>query len=213
MLAVPQRTALDYRCTGPTLLGCISLTDMVTSQTNMYLLPDIHTGPLRQLFFLSLDIQDVDLPYYDSLRSALFQAVYAALIAAGLAAERINPAVVAVLQEITACFTDPEFDLPQTIRRTGYTANHFRKLFRDETGLPPVEFLNNRRLDYAKELFARRQGELSASEVAHRCGFRDEYYFARFFKKREGITPAQYQRAVRDGTLVPSPAAEGGTEP
>ena len=201
VLALPQQRPLQYDCPRPTLMGCIFLSDMVTSNNRMYLLPGEHTALLRQLFFVALEIQDVDRPYYDTLRSAMYQVIHAALMAAGLAAERINPAVVTVLREIIGGFTDPEFDLAAAVRRTGYTANHFRKLFRDETGLPPLEFLNNRRLDYAKDLFSRRQGELSVAEVAHRCGFRDEYYFARYFKDREGMTPAQYLRALRDGTL------------
>ena len=211
VLAVPQHRELRYHCPSPTLLGCIEMSDMVTSQTYMYLLPGAHTALLRQLFFLALDIQDVDLPYYDTLRSGMHQVIHSALMAAGLAAERINPAVVVVLREIISRFTDPEFDLAEAIHRTGYTVNHFRKLFRDETGLPPLEFLNNRRLEYAKELFSRREGELTVAEVAHRCGFRDEYYFARYFKKREGVTPAQYQQAVWGGTYA-IPAGERDPE-
>ena len=78
------------------------------------------------------------------------------------------------------------------IGQTGYTVNHFRKLFRDEVGLPPLEYMNNRRLDYAKELFRLWKDRLSIAEVAHTCGFRDEYYFSHYFKKHEGKTPGQY---------------------
>ena len=85
-----------------------------------------------------------------------------------------------------------EFDLRNVIEKTGYSVNHFRKMFRDEVGMPPLEFMNNRRIDYAKELFRQWKNRLPVSEVAHACGFRDEYYFLRYFKKKEGKTPSQY---------------------
>ncbi|MBP3605287.1 MAG: helix-turn-helix domain-containing protein, partial [Clostridia bacterium] len=35
---------------------------------------------------------------------------------------------------------------------------------------------------------------LSVAEVAARCGFEDESYFCRFFKKHEGISPGAFRR-------------------
>ena len=46
------------------------------------------------------------------------------------------------------------------------------------------------------------QGEfLSVSAIAHTCGFPDEKYFMRLFKKQEGMTPGQYRQAFRQKSI------------
>ena len=197
ILALPCNAPLTVTSEQSMLCGCIHVFDMQTPRTSLYHLPGEHTGLLRQLFYLALDIQTVDLPYYDNVRGSMHQLVFSALIAAELASDQLNPVVVSVVQKINEHFTDPDFDLSQVLVQTGYTVNHFRKLFRDEVGMPPLEYMNNRRLDYAKELFRLWKDRLSVAEVAHTCGFRDEYYFSRYFKKHEGITPGQYIADLR----------------
>lgn len=192
VLAVPQNTEMKIITDEPLLCGCIHVSDMNNPRPGLYHLPGEHTGFLRQLFYLALDIQTIDRPYYDTVRNNMHQLVFSALIAAELASNQLNPVVVSVAQTIDEQFTDPDFDLHKVIEQTGYTVNHFRKLFRDEVGMPPLVFLNNRRLDYAKELFHQWKDRLPVAEVAHSCGFRDEYYFSRYFKKQEGKTPGQY---------------------
>lgn len=192
VLALPQNAPLSMTADEPLLCGCIHVFDMQTPRTSLYHLPGEHTGLLRQLFYLALDVQSIDRPYFDTVRSSMHQLIFSTLIAAELASDQLNPVVVSVVQKINEHFTDPDFDLSQVIGQTGYTVNHFRKLFRDEVGLPPLEYMNNRRLDYAKELFRLWKDRLSIAEVAHTCGFRDEYYFSRYFKKHEGKTPGQY---------------------
>ena len=44
--------------------------------------------------------------------------------------------------------------------------------------------------------------DLAIAEVAEKCGFSDPSHFARRFRKRFGVTPIQYRRALR---LPPPP--------
>ena len=192
VLALPQNTELTITADRSLLCGCIHVFDMLTPRTSLYHLPGEHTGFLRQLFYLALDIQTIDLPYYDTVRSAMDQLIFSTLISAELASNQLNSVVVSVVQKINEHFTDPDFDLREMVEKTGYSVIHFRKLFRDEVGMPPLEYMNNRRLDYAKELFRHWKDRLPIAEVAHTCGFRDEYYFSRYFKQHEGKTPGQY---------------------
>jgi len=197
VIALPQNTDLNITAQQPMLAGCITVSDMLTPRSNLYHLPGRHTGLLRQFFYQAMDIQKIGQPYFDMVRNAMNQLVFSVLIATELAADQLNPVVVNVVQQINSNFTDPDFDLRSLIDHTGYTINHFRKMFRDEVGMPPLEFLNNRRLDYAKELFRRWESRLTIAQIAHACGFRDEYYFSRYFKKREGKTPCQYIEEIR----------------
>lgn len=72
--------------------------------------------------------------------------------------------------------------------------SYFRKLFRDFTGLSPVEYRNGLRVEHAKELLSR--NAVSVSEVARAVGIEDQFYFSRIFKESEGISPIQYKKKL-----------------
>ncbi|MEE1239668.1 MAG: AraC family transcriptional regulator [Acutalibacteraceae bacterium] len=71
--------------------------------------------------------------------------------------------------------------------------SYFRKLFRDFTGLSPVEYRNGLRVEHAKELLSR--NAVSVSEVARAVGIEDQFYFSRIFKESEGISPLRYKKS------------------
>lgn len=71
--------------------------------------------------------------------------------------------------------------------------SYFRKLFKDFTGLSPVEYRNGLRVEHAKELLSR--NAVSVSEVARAVGIEDQFYFSRIFKESEGISPLRYKKS------------------
>ena len=105
---------------------------------------------------------------------------------------QVNPAVQRVINDINSCFTDPEYNVTNTINATGYSSAHIRRLFKKETNLSPIEFLNNRRIDYAKELFWKWKRQIPVKEISLMSGFYDMYYFSRLFKKQSGLSPTEY---------------------
>lgn len=70
--------------------------------------------------------------------------------------------------------------------------SHFSHLFKQETGIAPMDYLTGLRLEKAKELLC--SLELSISEIAERCGYEDPSHFSRVFKKAQGIPPSVYRR-------------------
>lgn len=72
--------------------------------------------------------------------------------------------------------------------------SHFRKLFKDFTGLSPVEYRNGLRIEHAKELLSR--NTVSVSEVALAVGIEDQFYFSRIFKEAEGVSPLRYRKRL-----------------
>ena len=72
--------------------------------------------------------------------------------------------------------------------------SYFRRLFRDFTGLSPIEYRNGLRVEHAKELLSR--NAVSVSEVARAVGIEDQFYFSRIFKKSEGVSPIQYKKKL-----------------
>ena len=63
------------------------------------------------------------------------------------------------------------------------------RMFKNELGISPMEFVVTQRLDRAKELLRMTN---SVKESCFGSGFTDVNYFVRVFKSREGITPGAY---------------------
>lgn len=73
--------------------------------------------------------------------------------------------------------------------------NYFSYLFAKETGKPFVQYLQETRIEKAKEWL--RDGKLKWYEVTEKVGFESPKYFTKVFKKYNGITPMQYAKENR----------------
>lgn len=64
--------------------------------------------------------------------------------------------------------------------------------FKKEYGETIFQHIIRRRIDYAKELLATTNKTID--EISHLCGFNDQCYFSRQFKKIEGISSLNYRK-------------------
>lgn len=64
-------------------------------------------------------------------------------------------------------------------------------LFKSEVGVPPAQYLKSIRMRKARELLE--TTPLSVKQILARVGARDKSHFERDFKKKYGLTPAQYR--------------------
>jgi AraC-like DNA-binding protein len=71
---------------------------------------------------------------------------------------------------------------------------HFFRSFKNEFGITPVEFINQQRIMYAKQLLS--MPIRSITDACYSAGFNSLNYFVRVFKKMEGITPSDYKKIV-----------------
>ena len=63
----------------------------------------------------------------------------------------------------------------------------FRRLFREYTGVSPIEYRNDLRLEYARILL--QSGEYNVSEASEMAGFTNLSFFIRLYKRKYGHTP------------------------
>jgi AraC-like DNA-binding protein len=70
--------------------------------------------------------------------------------------------------------------------------SHFSRAFKANTGLSPLQWLTNNRLERAKELL--RSGNSAVSDVALACGFCDQSHFTRVFRRHTGSSPSAWRR-------------------
>jgi AraC-like DNA-binding protein len=69
---------------------------------------------------------------------------------------------------------------------------YFSNLFSSTMGMPPIRYINHRRIERSKELLLISQ--LSIKEIAAQLGFEDPLYFSRVFQKQEGLPPLRYRQ-------------------
>lgn len=79
----------------------------------------------------------------------------------------------------------------ESIAKLAYVSkSNFFRMFKDELGTSPNEFILQERINRAKELL---KSQNSIKETAFQTGFSDTNYFTRVFKQLVGVTPKSYQ--------------------
>lgn len=81
--------------------------------------------------------------------------------------------------------------VPQLATRAGMSERNFARVFRDETGQTPAQFVTAARLDRAKSLLE--SSDWTLARVAERAGFGSPHNLHRAFQARLGVTPAEYR--------------------
>ena len=69
--------------------------------------------------------------------------------------------------------------------------SYFSKLFRENMGCPPQEFLIRLRLSKAADLM--RGTRRSIGDISVMCGYPNQLHFSRAFKKRYGVSPREWR--------------------
>lgn len=70
--------------------------------------------------------------------------------------------------------------------------SHFHKVFKQQFGMTPMEYLAHQRLDKAKIMLVKE--DKTIMDVALACGFNSATYFSTVFRKQMGLTPRQYRQ-------------------
>lgn len=74
----------------------------------------------------------------------------------------------------------------------GYGRTNFFKKVKQLTGMSPNDYIRKMRMEEAASLLI--NTNMTAAEVAFKCGFEDQYYFSKSFKKYYGLPPSQYRK-------------------
>ncbi|TVY06688.1 AraC family transcriptional regulator [Paenibacillus cremeus] len=80
--------------------------------------------------------------------------------------------------------------IEQMAQSLGYHRTHLSKMFKQHTGMSPMQFLLKIRMERAKLLL---QEPLTIEQVASSVGFSDALYFSKQFKKWFGKSPSDYR--------------------
>lgn len=87
------------------------------------------------------------------------------------------------------------FKVTELAAALGYQADYLSALFKQSVGISIVGYTNKIRIEAAKNLLET-EG-LPIKVVACSCGFTDEKYFMKVFKKLESSTPGEYRNSYK----------------
>jgi AraC family transcriptional regulator len=79
-------------------------------------------------------------------------------------------------------------------KQCGLSVSYFARAFKETVGVPPYQWMLERRVHRAKELMHDRQRTLS--DVALSCGFADQSHFSRAFSRVAGVPPGVWRRSA-----------------
>lgn len=86
---------------------------------------------------------------------------------------------------------DQKVSLDDVARHVYLSRAYLSSLFKDETGQSLFGYLTQIRVEKSRQMLE--AGRLSLSEIALRCGFEDQSYFSKVFKRIAGMTPKKYR--------------------
>lgn len=87
-----------------------------------------------------------------------------------------------------------DLSLAKIAKINNVSPSYFSALFKKETGQTLTEYVNSKRVGYAKHLL--KNTNLQIQTIAQHCGILDFHYFCRIFKRFTGKTPTEYKKDI-----------------
>jgi AraC family transcriptional regulator len=86
--------------------------------------------------------------------------------------------------------------IEEIAHRSGWSHEHFTRVFVATVGITPKRMLLERRLIRAEGLMMK--GEETVKQIAYTVGFRDEHHFSKMYKRIRGINSSEYIQRCKD---------------
>ena len=103
-----------------------------------------------------------------------------------------DPAFLRTVLDFCTRHLADDISVDDIARAAGYSRYHFSRIFHQVYGMPPSKFLAELRLKSAVRIL---QMECcTIKETAARCGFKDESYFCKVFRKAHGVSPDAFRK-------------------
>jgi transcriptional regulator GlxA family with amidase domain len=119
---------------------------------------------------------------------------------------QVEDSVIARCQRWLAEHYDDHHPVRAMTRLSGLPERSFKRRFRRATGINPIEYVQTLRLEEAKQCLE--MDDAPVEIVAAGVGYEDVSFFNRLFRRRVGLTPAQYRK--RFGALKRTLADQHG---
>jgi AraC-like DNA-binding protein len=75
------------------------------------------------------------------------------------------------------------------------SSSYLSVMFKKRKGMTLIEFVNHHKLERSRQMI--KDGKHNFTEISELLGFNSVHYFSRQFKNKYGLTPTDYERALR----------------
>lgn len=96
------------------------------------------------------------------------------------------------IQYVNDHLCDGDFSLKTACNKSNISRSYFNRLFKEQFGVTPVQYINKQKIEKAKFLLSCESNTLE--EIAYLCGFSDIKYFHTVFKSVTKTTAKKYQQ-------------------
>lgn len=104
-----------------------------------------------------------------------------------------NPIVTKVCSYINENI-EQDITLELMAEYTKVSSFYLSKLFKEEKGITFINYLNEARLEKAKDLL--KNSSYSIKEITAAIGYNDQNYFSRIFRNKFGVTPTEFRSSI-----------------
>jgi signal transduction histidine kinase/CheY-like chemotaxis protein/ligand-binding sensor domain-containing protein len=94
-------------------------------------------------------------------------------------------------------YSNPDMNIDDIANNSGLSRSSFFKKLKMITGLAPVDFIKEFRVQRAMQLLE--AGETNISQIAYKVGMDDPRYFSKCFKQKYGMNPREYKLKINSG--------------
>ncbi len=196
-------TAVPISCNG-TLIGFLrtgqvfhsvpddSTFEMVSKTLRRQGLSEAEAESLREAY---LQTQVVDPERYQSMVTLL--ATFGTQLSRhaeklAIVSEHSEPEAIARAREFISRNLDEPLSLSLVSRHAGLSESHFCRVFKEATGLTLTDYVNRRRIEWAKKELLK--PEVRVSEIAFHIGYQSLSQFNRSFARFTGNSPTNFRR-------------------
>lgn len=109
--------------------------------------------------------------------------------------EKYSPLIRRVISYVQLHFREP-LSLHQLAKLCNVNANYLCTIFREETGITLISYINQYRVDRSIPML--KYTEMSIAKISESVGFSDENYYSRIFKNQFGVPPKAYRKEYKE---------------
>ncbi len=108
---------------------------------------------------------------------------------------QVDDAVIARCQAWIADHYMEPAPVAALVKLSGLPERSFKRRFAAATGMSPLEYVHTLRIEEAKQMLE--SGDAPIEAIANEVGYEDAAFFARLFRRKVMLTPAQYRKRFR----------------
>ncbi len=142
------------------------------------------------LFSHILDCWNEKKTAYKHEAASILNIIFSELYKDNASKKKYKSKINSSLEYINDNYLNNNFSLQTAAKMSFMSDTYFRKLFKEDFGISPKQYIINRRIKYAASLII--AGYYSLKEISQMCGYNDYKHFSVEFKKVIGVSPSDY---------------------